>query len=90
MVLITAATLFNLYFTTAFHRLFSKQNTILALVPFFQCIKDLFAERQQLLLFLSFGGFLALCCILFGVQNNRPYSSRVIISATQKQLPWTR
>lgn len=26
MVLITAATLFNLYFTAAFHRLFSKQN----------------------------------------------------------------
>jgi len=52
-----------------------------------QCVKGLFTERQQLLLFLSFEGFTILCCILFFVQNSRPYQSQLISVTEEIQTP---
>lgn len=86
-ILMTAVTVFNLYFTAALHGLFSGQNHTLVLVPFTQCLKGLFAERQQFLLFLSFEGFLILCGILFWVQNNRPYQSELVKVADEIYTP---
>lgn len=87
VIFITAATLVNLYFTAALHGLLSRQRSSLAMVPLFQCIKGLFTERRQLLLFLSFEGFLVLCSILFWVQNNRPYQSDLVRVADDIYTP---
>ena len=84
MLIVTA---FNLFFTAALHGLLSHQQEALILVPFMECVKGLFTESQQFLLFLSFEGFTVLCCILFFVQNSRPYQSRLINITEEIQTP---
>ena len=76
--LLAAGTVLNLFFTAALHGLMSRQYNTLRLVPLGQCLSGLFTERQQMLLFLSFEGFLALCCVLFWVQNSRTYQSELV------------
>ena len=76
--LITIGSIFNLFFTAALHGLLSRQYDTLTLVPLFQCLSGLFAQRQQLFMFLAFEGFICLCCVLFWVQNDRPYQSDLI------------
>ncbi len=78
VILLAVGTILNLFFTAALHGLMSRRYDTLTLVPFFQCLLGLFTERRQLLLFLSFEGFLALCCILFWVQNSRTYQSELV------------
>lgn len=78
VILLAVGTVLNLFFTAALHGLMSRRYDTLALVPFFRCLSGLFTERRQLLLFLSFEGFLALCCILFWVQNSRSYQSELV------------
>ncbi len=78
VILLAAGTFLNLFFTAALHGLMSRQYDTLTLIPFFRCLSGLFTERRQLLLFLSFEGFLALCCMLFWVQNSRSYQSELI------------
>lgn len=77
-IVLAVGTVLNLFFTAALHGLMSRRYDTLTLVPFFQCLSGLFTERRQLLLFLSFEGFLALCCILFWVQNSRSYQSELV------------
>ena len=86
-VIIGIGTVFNLLFTAALHGLLSRQHTTLTLIPLWDCMVGLFAQRQQLLLFLSFEGFLCLCCILFWVQNNRPYQSELVRVAEDIYTP---
>ena len=74
-ILLAVGTVLNLFFTAALHGLMSGQYGTLTLVPFQRCLTGLLAERQQSLLFLSFEGFLVLCCILFWAQNSRAYQS---------------
>lgn len=76
--LIIVGTVFNLFLTAALHGLLSRQYDTLTLVPLFRCIAGLFTQRQQFLMFLSFEGFICLCCVLFWVQNSRPYQSELI------------
>ena len=78
VILLAAGTILNLFFTAALHGLMSRRYDTLTFVPLFQCLSGLFTERQQSLLFLSFEGFLALCCILFWVQNSRSYQSELV------------
>ncbi|MDD3227934.1 MAG: type IV secretory system conjugative DNA transfer family protein [Oscillospiraceae bacterium] len=77
-ITIGLGTMFNLFFTAALHGLLSHRVHTLTLLPLWDCIAGLFTQRQQLLLFLSFEGFLCLCCVLFWVQNNRPYQSELV------------
>ena len=77
-VIIGFGTIFNLFFTAALHGLLSRQYDRLTLIPLFQCISGLFTQQRQLLMFLSFEGFIWLCCVLFWVQNDRPYQSDLI------------
>lgn len=77
-VIIGFGTIFNLFFSAALHGLLSRQHDRLTLIPLFQCLSGLFTQQRQLLMFLSFEGFICLCCILFWVQNNRPYQSDLI------------
>ncbi len=77
-IIIGIGTFFNLFFTAALHGLLSHRVRTLTLLPLWDCIAGLFTQRQQLLLFLSFEGFLCLCCVLFWLQNNRPYQSELI------------
>ena len=78
VILLAVGTILNLFFTAALHGLMSRRYDTLTLVPFFRCLSGLFMERRQLLLFLSFEGFLVLCCILFWVQNSRSYQSELV------------
>lgn len=77
-ITIGLGTVFNLFFSAALHGLLSRQHSTLALIPLWECLVGLFTRRQHLLLFLSFEGFLCLCCVLFFVQNNRPYQSELV------------
>lgn len=76
--LMAMGTVLNLVFTAALHGLLSGRYDRLTLLPLRSCLSGLFAERRQMLLFLSFEGFLVLCCVLFWVQNSRPYQSRLV------------
>ena len=78
LILMVTGSVVNLFFTAALHRLLTRQNATLTFLPFGQSISGLFTERQQMLLFLSFEGFLVLCGILFFLQNSRPYQSTLI------------
>lgn len=71
-------TIFNLFFTAMLHGLLSREYSTLTWIPVTKCIIGLFTQRQQLLLFLSFEGFFALCCILFWVQNSHAYQSELV------------
>ncbi|QNK42220.1 VirD4-like conjugal transfer protein, CD1115 family [Caproicibacter fermentans] len=86
-VIIGLGTVFNLFFTAALHGLLSRHHTTLTLIPLWDCIAGLFTQREQLLLFLSFEGFLCLCCVLFWVQNNRPYQSELVRVAEDIYTP---
>lgn len=77
-IIIGLGTVFNLFFSAALHGLLSRQHSTLALIPLWKCLEGLFTQRQHLLLFISFEGFLCLCCVLFFVQNNRPYQSELV------------
>ncbi|MDD3228066.1 MAG: type IV secretory system conjugative DNA transfer family protein [Oscillospiraceae bacterium] len=77
-ITIGLGTIFNLFFSAALHGLLSRRSHTLTLLSLWDSIAGLFTQRQQLLLFLSFEGFLCLCCVLFWVQNNRPYQSELI------------
>ena len=78
IALVVAGTIANLFLTAALHGVLAKQYATLTFPPFRQCIGGLFAEHRQRLLFLAFEGFLVLCCVLFWLQNNRPYQSPLI------------
>ena len=77
-ILLGLGTILNLFFTAALHGLMSGQYKILTLVSFRCCLEGLLTERKQLLLFLSSEGFLALCCILFWMQNSHTYQSDLV------------
>lgn len=86
-VIICVGTIFNLFFTAALHGLMSRQFNTLTLIPLWECLTGLFTQKQQLLLFLSFEGFIVLCCVLFYVQNNRPYQSDLVKIAEDIYTP---
>jgi len=86
-IILIFGTVFSLFFTAAIHGLLSRQYEALTLIPFLECVEGLFTQRQQLLLFLSFEGFIALCCMLFFVQNNRPYQSQLVNVTEDIQTP---
>jgi len=77
-IIIGIGTVFNLFFTAALHGLLSRQYNTMTFIPPLQCIGGLLTQKQQLLMFLSFEGFIVLCCVLFFVQNSRPYQSELM------------
>jgi type IV secretion system protein VirD4 len=77
-IIIGIGTVFNLFFTAALHGLLSRQYDTLTLIPLLQCLDGLFTQKQQLLMFLSFEGFIVLCCTLFFIQNSRSYQSELM------------
>lgn len=77
-IIILLGTVFNLFFSAALHGMLSRQYSTITLIPLWDCIEGLFTQRQHLLLFVSFEGFICLCCVLFFVQNNRPYQSELV------------
>lgn len=85
--IIAIGTIFNLFFTAALHGLLSNQVNTLTLFPLWDCITGIFIQQCQRLLFLSFEGFLCLCCILFWIQNNRPYQSELVKVAEDIYTP---
>ena len=80
-------TLLNLFFTAALHGMLSGRMKSLALVPIGECISGLFTEQRQGMLFLAFEGFVALCCILFFVQNSKAYQSNLMKVTDEIQIP---
>lgn len=80
-------TLFNLFFTAALHRMLSGQMRAFTLVPIGECAAGLFTEQRQGMLFLSFEGFVLLCCTLFFVQNSRAYQSDLMKVTDEIEIP---
>lgn len=80
-------TLLNLFFTAALHGMLSGRMKSPALVPIGECISGLFTEQRQGMLFLAFEGFVALCCVLFFVQNSRAYQSDLMKVTDEIQIP---
>jgi len=80
-------TIFNLFFSAAMHGLLSRKYDTLALIPLWKCIAGLFTDRQHLLMFLSFEGFVILCCVLFWIQNDHTYQSELIPVAGDISTP---
>lgn len=87
LVILGIGTIFNLFFTAALHGLLSRKFAVLTLIPLWDCVTGLFIYHKQLLLFLSFEGFICLCSVLFWVQNNRPYQSELIRVAEDIYTP---
>ena len=77
-IIIGMGTVFNLFFTASLHGMLSRQYSTLTLIPLWDCLVGLFTQRQQFLIFLAFEGFVCLCCVLFFIQNNRPYQSELV------------
>ncbi len=71
-------TLFNLYFTAALHGILSGEIKTLAVIPLTQCIRGVFVNERQGMLFAAFEGFILLLGILFFVQNSRSYQSELV------------
>lgn len=80
-------TLLNLFFSAALHGMLSGRMQSLALVPIGKCISGLFTEQGQGMLFLAFEGFVALCCVLFLVQNSRAYQSNLMKVTDEIEIP---
>jgi len=77
-ITMAAGTVFNLYFTAMLHGLLSREYSTFTWIPLTRCLFGLLTQRQQLLMFISFEGFFALCCMLFWIQNNHPYQSELL------------
>ncbi|MFI3238784.1 MAG: type IV secretory system conjugative DNA transfer family protein [Lachnospiraceae bacterium] len=77
-IIIGTGTIFNLYFTASIHSLLAREVDSLTLIPLLDCLKGIITVSQHRMLFLSFEGFLILCCILFFIENSRPYQSRLL------------
>lgn len=86
-IILALGTLFNIFFSSAMHGILSGRLATLALLPLWECVTTLFSERQHFILFLSFEGFLLLCCVLFFVQNERSYQSDLIRIADDIYTP---
>lgn len=79
--------MFNLFFTAALHGMLSGQTHALTLVSIGECVSGLFTQQRQGMLFLSFECFVALCCILFFVQNSRAYQSDLMRVTDEIEIP---
>ncbi len=77
-VIIGFGTIFNIFFTATLHSLLSDTSDKLTLIPLWECLVGICTIKQHSMLFLSFEGFLILCCLVFFVQNNRPYQSDLL------------
>lgn len=65
----------NLFFSTALHRLLSRQMMVLKLPPIGECLTGLFSNRQHFLLYLCLQGFILILSVMFYLTNLRPYQS---------------
>ncbi len=86
-ILILVGTIGNLFFSAALHGMLSGEKDTVTIIPLLECINGLFTQRQQFLLFLSFEGFIILCCVLFFIQNNQPYQSDLMKVTEDIQTP---
>lgn len=86
-MIFTLGTLFNVFFTAALHGVLSGRMRTLGLLPLWECVTTLFSDRQHLMLFLSFEGFLVLCVVLFFTQNDRSYQSNLLKVAEDIYTP---
>lgn len=77
-IVIIVGTLFNIFFTTSINGLLSGDNKTMVLYSFGECLSSIISNRQHGLLFLSSEGFMVLCCLVFFIQNNRPYQSDLL------------
>lgn len=67
--------LFNLFFSTAIHRLLTRNVATLKFLPITVCFQSLVSSKQHLTLFLLIQGFFLLAAVLFSTANLYPYKS---------------
>lgn len=69
--------IFNLFFTTALHRLMSGTTNTLAFPSLKDSISSLLHTKAHLLLFLCFQGIVMVLSVLFFLANSQPYQSKL-------------
>ncbi|MFI3238742.1 MAG: type IV secretory system conjugative DNA transfer family protein [Lachnospiraceae bacterium] len=77
-IIIGIGTIFNIFFTAMVHSLLAREVDSLTLISLWDCLVGIVTVSQHRMLFLTFEGFLILCCIVFFIENNRPYQSDLI------------
>lgn len=69
--------IFNLFFTTALHKLLSGTTRTLALPSLNDSFNSLLHTKAHLLLFLCFQGIVMVLSVLFFLANSQPYQSKL-------------
>ncbi|OSA94610.1 UNVERIFIED_ORG: conjugal transfer protein TraG [Clostridium botulinum] len=75
LLILVSGILFDFYFSTIIHNLFSKQMAVLKIPSLIICIHSMAVSKQHLLLFLCLDGFIGLFSVFYYVANNKPYQS---------------
>lgn len=68
----------NIFFSTAVHKLLSRQITVLKLIPIGECLGSIFHSKQHFMLFVCFQGFFLVVAVMYFFTNMRPYQSDLI------------
>ncbi|WP_205622128.1 hypothetical protein [Paenibacillus massiliensis] len=69
--------IFNLFFTTALHKLLSGTTKTLAFPSLSDSLSSLLHTKAHLLLFLCFQGIVMVLSVLFFLANSQPYQSKL-------------
>lgn len=77
LLFFTFGAIFNLFFTTALHKLLSGVTKTLAFPSLNHCLSSLLNTKAHLLLFLCFQGIVMVLSVLFFLANNQPYQSKL-------------
>lgn len=67
----------NFFFTAAIHEILTNQSNTVDIINITEILKSLATDKQHLLLFLCFQGFIGILSVLFILQNLRPYQSEL-------------
>lgn len=77
LLFFTFGAIFNLFFTTALHKLLSGATTTLAFPSLSYSLSSLLHTKAHLLLFLCIQGILMVLSVLFFLANSQPYQSKL-------------
>ena len=82
-----AGSFFSVFFSTALHKILSRQAATLTFTGFFECISNMAADRQHLTLFLCLVGFALVFGVVFFLTNMRVYQSDLRSVTPEIQTP---
>ncbi|WDV44086.1 type IV secretory system conjugative DNA transfer family protein [Clostridiaceae bacterium M8S5] len=95
IIIFILGTCFNLVFTTNLHFLLKREIKTLQMFGLIQIITSMINNKEHLLLFIAFDGFVLLMAIFYFILNHKPYQSELVeitpiiktpVSAGQRQF----